>query len=148
MRYSEIENSVILQTRVVGPISHPFIMANLRYEKELTQQNFVDAGWFLEVRPVPAATQVLLNTFTVDVPTQSYTYNLRDKTAQELADEAQAQADAAELEAEKLADPFRGKTFTELATYIDDNVDSLATAKTALKKIVKKILIMEKTLGL
>lgn len=69
------------------------------------------------------------------------------KTQTELDAEAQAAADAQELQDEIVASPLTGVTFAQAVAWIDTNVTDLASAKAALKKIVKEIIIMKKQIG-
>jgi len=57
------------------------------------------------------------------------------------ADEAEAQAAKAEKEAEEASNPLSNITYEQAETWIDNNVIDLNSAKQAMKKIVRLIIL-------
>lgn len=150
MIYSKIENGKIVEKRVVDKEykqRDPLIVSDGKITTPNSALDFINAGWYLETLPTVTPTTVMTDEVYI-TGDNSYTFLLRDKTLQELADEAQAQADADELDLEIVDSPLSGVTFTQAATYIENNVTDLASAKTAMKKMAKSILILNKKLGI
>lgn len=144
---SKIENGVVVQTETVGiHRGKPLVVNGDSLSSNTELQHYLDAGWRQYIAPAPTNLQVITHDIVVDATT--YTYALRDKTQAELNAEAQEAADASELEAETVASPLSGVTFAQAEAYIDNNVADLASAKGALKKLAKAILIINKRIGI
>lgn len=61
---------------------------------------------------------------------------------------AQAASDKVEIQEEIAQSPLSGITFDQVDTWVDSNITDLGSAKVAITKLAKAILILNKRLGL